>query len=144
MAAPEGFTEEEWETVREAPALAGLMVVTSEKGGTFRESFALAKAYADARREHGASKLLDEVASAGPARQRRYRSVEELHDRGLAELGEAAAVVKRARGEEELGSYRRFVVDLAERVARAHRETDDEVSPSERSAIDSVAASLEG
>ena len=38
------FTEEEWELVREGPPTAGMVALTAESGGSFRESFARAKA----------------------------------------------------------------------------------------------------
>jgi hypothetical protein len=40
-------------------------VATAQRGGTFRESFALAKAHTEARGEHGESQLLDELVSEG-------------------------------------------------------------------------------
>jgi hypothetical protein len=45
------FTQEEWELVLEGPPSAGMIVVTAQRGGTFRESIAMAKAYVEARRE---------------------------------------------------------------------------------------------
>jgi hypothetical protein len=144
MTTPSGFTDEEWDLVREGPALAGMIVITADKGGSLRETFALAKAYGDARRGHGESKLLDEIASAGPPRGRRYGSAEELRQEGLSTLRRAASLVERTRTSEEAQSYRAFVLDLAERVARAHREADEDVSPRERAAIEEVAASLGG
>ena len=144
MTTPSGFTDEEWDLVRGGPALAGMIVITAEKGGSLRETFALAKAYSDARRAHGASKLLDEVASAGPARGRRYGSAEELREEGLSTLRRAGGLVERIRTDEEAESYRAFVLDLAERVARAHKEADEDISPRERAAIEDVAASLGG
>ena len=63
------FTPEEWELVLEAPPTAGLIVVTAERGGSLRETFAMAKAYAErARQEHGESELLDEIVAAKPKR----------------------------------------------------------------------------
>src|SRR5437764_603447 len=52
------FTEQEWEVLREGPPIAGLMVATASGGGTFRESWALAKSFAEARQKHGQSELL--------------------------------------------------------------------------------------
>jgi len=73
------FTQEEWELLREGPSSAGLIVVTAQRGGTFRESFALAKAYAEARQQHGESELLDEIVAEKPERDHtRYHSAEEL------------------------------------------------------------------
>ena len=60
------FTPEEWDTVLEGPTSAGMIVTTAERGGTFREAFAMAKAFAEARKEHGDSELLDEIVSNKP------------------------------------------------------------------------------
>ncbi len=69
------FTPDEWHTVLEAPPSAGLIVMTAQRGGTFRESFAMGKAYAEARQQHGASQLLDEIVEARPERDHtRYHS----------------------------------------------------------------------
>ncbi|HKD33466.1 MAG TPA: hypothetical protein VKB73_08355 [Gaiellaceae bacterium] len=141
MSDHEGFTDEEWETVREGPAVAGLMVVTADAGGTLRETFALARAYADARKEHGASALIDELASKGPPRGRRFKSEEELREDGPDLLREAAGLVDR-RGAEDAKSYREFVLSVADRVARAHKEQGEEISPREQEAIDAIAQSL--
>jgi hypothetical protein len=48
-----------------------LIVVTAQRGGTFRETIAIAKAYAEARQEHGESELLDEITAAKPERDKR-------------------------------------------------------------------------
>ena len=43
------FTEEEWNLLREGPATAGMVVLLASGGGTFRETWALAKTFAEAR-----------------------------------------------------------------------------------------------
>jgi hypothetical protein len=136
------LTQDEWNVVREGPALAGLIVLTADKGGTFRESLALARAYADARKRHRESALVDELASKGPPHSRRYGSPEELRNHGIETLKEASKLVDRTRPREEAQSYRAFVLTVAERVARAHREGGAEVSPGEREAMDAIAESL--
>ena len=60
------FTEDEWRVVLEGPTSAGMLVVTASKGGMFRETFAMSKAYAEARAEHGRSALLDAVVATNP------------------------------------------------------------------------------
>lgn len=137
------FTPEEWELVLEGPPIAGLVVVTAQRGGTFRETIAMSKAYGEARGQHGESELLDELASAKPEIDRkRYRSVEELKQNGLARLREAVDLLERKAMPEEVEDYRRFVLALAERVAAAHREGGAAVSDAERQAIDEIAAAL--
>ena len=66
MTTKSDFQPEEWDLILEAPMTAGMIVITAAGGGTFRETFALARAYTDARKEHGASELLDEIVSTRP------------------------------------------------------------------------------
>jgi hypothetical protein len=140
------FTEEEWETVLEGPASAGLLVSIAQRGGTFRESFSIAKAYTEARSRHGESELLDEIASSRPKVDRGGRgSAEELKAHHLKLLGEAFGLVQAKAAPEEAEAYRSFVLGLAERVAAAKEEEDGEpVSDAERAMIDEVAATLGG
>jgi len=53
MTARSDFDDQEWEQISEAPVTAGMIVLTAEHGGTFRETWALSHAYVDARKEHG-------------------------------------------------------------------------------------------
>jgi hypothetical protein len=138
------FTDEEWDLLREGPAAAGMMVVTADKGGTFRETFAMAKAYGEARSQHGESELLDELVAAGPKRGSRYHSQEELHEQGLQHLREAADLLAKKATPNELQDYGAFVVTLAKKVAEAHSEHGQQVSEREQSAIRDIEASLSG
>jgi hypothetical protein len=143
MSGKADFTEQEWQVVLEGPPSAGLIVVTAQRGGTFRETIAIAKAYVEARQQHGESELLDEIVSAKPETDHtRYHSAEELKEQGLQHLRDAVALLERKATPEELEDYRRFVLNLAERVASAHREGGAGVSPAERAAIEDIAASL--
>jgi hypothetical protein len=138
------FTEEEWELVLEGPTTAGMIVLMAERGGSIRESFSMAKAYAEARRRHGESALLDEVVSNKPKIDRtKHRSLEELRAHGLGELRDAVRLLERKATPEEVDDYRRFALDLAERVAAAHREGGQQVSDAERAAVDQIEAALE-
>ena len=135
------FTEEEWELVREGPPTAGLVALSAEKGGSFRETWALAKFYAEARKEHGESELLDALVAEKPD-VKRYSSSEELESKGLSRLTEAVALLEQKATTGEVAGYRKFVMDVAEQVAEAHKEGGQEVSEGERAAIEKIAASL--
>ena len=63
MTSKADFDAEEWELLLEAPPAAGLLVVLSDRGGSIKETFSMAKAYAEAREQHGASQLLDDIVS---------------------------------------------------------------------------------
>jgi hypothetical protein len=137
------FTQDEWKLVLEAPPSAGLIVVTAQRGGTFRETIAMAKAYAEARQQHGESELLDEIAAAKPERDHtRYHSTEELKQNGLQHLRDAVALLERKATPDEVDDYRRFILTLADKVANAHREDGQSVSDSERGAIHEISAAL--
>jgi len=137
------FTAEEWQIVLEGPPSAGMIVVTAQRGGLFRETLAIAKAYAEARSNHGASELLDEIVSAKPELDHtRYHSTEELKGHGLQHLRDAVELLERKATPEELDDYKRFVLNVADKVANAHREGGEMVSAEERAAIDAVAANL--
>ena len=137
------FTQEEWQLIREAPPSAGLIVVTAQRGGTFRESIAMGRAYVEARQQHGESELLDEIVAARPERDHtRYHSVEEVKQHGLQHLRDAIELLERKATPEEVEDYRRFVLALADKVANAHREGGEQVSAAEQAAIDEISASL--
>jgi hypothetical protein len=141
MTAKRDFTEEEWNLVREGPPAAGMIVLTADRGGSFREAWALAKAFAEARKQHGESQLLDELVSEKPDVEK-YQSVEELDQHGLAGLRNAVDLLERKATPEEVESYRRFVLAVANRVAEAHKEEGQPVSDVEQAAIERVAESL--
>ena len=61
---------------------------------------------------------------------------EELRDQQLDCLRDAAALVEDKATAEELDDYRRFVLAVANKVAAAHREGGEQVSPPEQQAID--------
>ena len=137
------FTPEEWELILEGPTGAGMVVITAQRGGTFRETFSMAKAYAEARQQHGESELLDELVSTKPKTDRTRRgSPEELKQHALGELRDAVGVLQAKATPDEVDDYRHFVLGLAERVAAAHREGDQAISDAERAAIDEIAAAV--
>jgi hypothetical protein len=139
------FTDEEWKQVLEGPTSAGMVVATAEKGGTFRETFAMAGAYTEARKEHGASELLDEIVTHRPKTERiKAHSKEELKDGYLEELRTAAGLVADKATPQELGDYRLFIVNLAKKVAGAKEEkgSDGGVTEAEASAIAEIEAAL--
>ena len=143
MTTKAAFSPEEWEAVIEAPSTAGLIVITASHGGTFRETIAMSKAYAEARAQHGESELLDEVVAAKPkVDHTRYHSPEELRDGGLGHIRDVAALLETKATSEEVEEYRRFVLAVADKVANAHREHGQSVSPDEEQAIQQISAAL--
>ena len=142
------FTEDEWKQVLEGPPSAGLIVIASDRGGSIRESFSMAKAYTEARKQHGDSQLLDELVTAKPEMDHtRYHSPEELKEACLKHLTDAVELLKAKATPEELDEYKKFVVGLANRVAEARKEgfmglSGERVSDAEQAAIGEVEAAL--
>jgi len=132
------FTPGEWEVVREGPTSAGMIVSTAQRG----EAFAMAKAYTEARKDHGDSALLDELVSSKPEVDRtKAHSAEGLKEHGLQRIREAVALLEQKATPQEIDDYRRFVISLAKRVAGA--KTDDKpISEAETAAIAAVTEAL--
>jgi hypothetical protein len=141
MTSKSEFTEQEWELLREGPPTAGLIAATASSGGSFRESWALAKAVTEARQHHGESELLDAIVAEKP-HAKRYGSPDELQKQGLDHLREAVALLEQKASPEEVDAYRKFTVTVAERVAAAHKEGGQAVSPEEREALDRIASTV--
>jgi hypothetical protein len=142
------FTEEEWKTILEAPPSAGLLVILSDRGGSIRETFSMASAYTEARKQHGESELLDEIVSAKPETDHtRAGSQEELKQHNLDNIRQAVSLLKSKATEQEVDEYRKFISGLAERVAEARKEgflglSGERVSDDERAAIGEIEAAL--
>ena len=135
------FTEQEWEVVREGPPIAGLIAATASSGGTFRESWALAKSFGEARQHQGESELLDALVAEKP-HAKRYGSPQELEQQGLGRLAEAIELLEQKASAEEVEAYRRFTLAVAEHVAEAHKEGGTSISAEERQALDAIAATV--
>ena len=143
MTSSAAFSPEEWKVVLEGPTSAGMIVVTAARGGMIRESIAMSKAYAEARAQHGESELLDDIVAAKPETDHtRYHSAEELREHGLEHIHDAVATLESKATTEELDEYRRFVLTLAGKVAAAHKEHGESVSPAETEAIQQITAAL--
>lgn len=144
MTTKAAFTPDEWTTVIEGPTSAGMMVVMASHGGTFRETFAMSKAYVDARSEHGKSELLDEIISTRPkADHTRAHSAEEMRDHAINGVRAAVALVAAKATPDELEDYRNFVLTVANKVAAAHREDGQDVSSPEAEAIQAITEAVQ-
>lgn len=135
------FSEKEWDAILEGPPAAGLVVSLADRGGTFREAFSIAKAYSEARKQHGASELLDEITSAKPEVDRSHHaSPEDMRSHSLEKIRAAVGMLDQKADPQEAADYRAFILSLAERVAAA--KGDEPASASEQEAIEEIRAAL--
>jgi hypothetical protein len=143
MTAKAAFSPTEWQLVLEGPPAAGMLVIAASRGGTFRETIAMSKAYAEARAQHGESELLDEIVAERPHVERgKVRSPEELREQDLDCLRDVTTLLEHKATVEERDDYRRFVLAVADKVAAAHREGGMQVSPAEEQAIQDITTAL--
>jgi hypothetical protein len=140
------FDEQEWDAVLEGPTSAGVIVMRAERGGTFRETFAMAKVYAEARQEHGESELLDAITAHRPEVDRTRVAKDEVEEHGLERIREALALVDQKASADEAAAYRRFVSSVARRVAEAKEEKGSQggVAESEQRVLDEIDSVLSG
>ena len=143
------FNAEEWQRVTEGPALAGLIVIAAQRGGTIRESVQMAKAYTEAHEQHGDSDLLGEIVATPPQLQKReFKTAEELRDEGLARVRESVALVEAKGTPDEVDAYKSFIVAVAKRAAEATKSGGflgvggERVSESEKEALGRLAETL--
>jgi hypothetical protein len=130
--------------------MAAMQVVAAERGGTIRESVAVAKAYAEARRHEGESTLLDEMVASPPAldANRLRESRGDAQALAAGRLAEAVSLVETKATSEEAHAYKQFTLTLAEAAANANREGGfigiggKPVSDKERAALDQIRAAL--
>lgn len=149
MTEKSAFNAEEWATVVEGPAIAGLAVAAVERGGTLRESLSLAKAFAAAQRE-APTQLVQEIVGSAPTIDRSsLTSRNDLPDHAARRLREAVLVVERVATPEELEDYRHFVLEAARTVAQAHKEGGvlgiggRPVSEKEQAVLDQLAGAVD-
>jgi len=140
MSGKADFDEQEWDAVLEGPTSAGVIVMSAARGGTFREAFAMAKVYAEARQEHGESELLDAIAAHRPEIDRTRVGKDKVEQHGLERIREAVALVDQKAAADEAAAYRRFISSVARRVAEAKEEKGSQggVAESEQRVLDEI------
>ena len=143
------FNAEEWERLAQAPALAGVLVIMADRGGTIRESIALGRAYAEARRDGGSELLEQVVATAPQVDPASLGPADQLRQQLPTRIREAVRSVQEKATPEEAEEYRQFILRMADVVAHAHKEGGvlgiggKEVSEQEQAALDELARALE-
>jgi hypothetical protein len=142
------FNAEEWESVARAPALAALMVMVADRGGAIRESVALGKAYAEARRA-GGSELIEQLVSSPPQLDpASLGQPDQLRQQLPERIREAVGLVGEKATPEEAEQYKHFILQLADVVAHAAKEGGvlgiggKEVSEAEQTVLDELGREL--
>jgi hypothetical protein len=139
---------EEWDRIAQAPALAALAVVIADRGGAIRESIALGRAYAEARRDAG-SELIEQLVASPPHLDREsIGQPDQLRTQLPERIDDAVRLVEQKATPEEAEQYRQFILRVADVVAHAAKEGGvlgiggKEVSEQEQAVLDELAAKL--
>jgi hypothetical protein len=150
MASKEDFNAVEWDSVVNAPAIAGLTVVAAQRGGTVREGLAMAKAYAEAAKQHGSSDLVGAIVSSRPdLAPREFSSVDDLNTQGVERIRNAVELLEsKGASPEEVEAYKQFTITVAQRAAEADKSGGvlgiggERVSEAEQAALDRIREAL--
>jgi hypothetical protein len=135
MSTKTDFTPEEWETIRNAPYLAAAAVMVAGRSGilgSFKEAFVTAQTfYESASSESPLIKALsaqDEVKLSQEfvSNQLSFREAdqapEKLRSLAVETCQAAIGLLNQKGGAGETESYKRWVMDIAEKVANAAKE----------------------
>ena len=149
------FNAEEWTQVLQGPTLAGLLVVTAHRGGKIKESLEFGKAWTEARQNEGQNELLDAIVADPPQvdavkdLQPSQSSPEVFRTNAVEKIRESVEILEQKATPDEVDAYKEFVVQLAERIAHAHKEGGflgiggEEVSESEQAILDEIRAAVD-
>ena len=130
------FNAEEWSTVVDGPLYAAMRVISADRGGTLRESLAMGRVYQEARAHHGDSELLDELVTSPPSidPSRVREAGGNIAELTSQQLRDADGILKAKSTPSELDAYKRFVMTVAQAVARRTRPAAFSASAVSRSA----------
>lgn len=148
MTSKSEFNAEEWDRIAQAPALAALMVMLADRGGAIRESIALGKAYAEARRDGGSELIKELVATPPQLNPTDMGPADQLRTELPQRVDEALRMVEEKATPVEAQDYRDFILRVADVVAHAAKEGSvlgiggKEVSPEEQAVLDQLAGKL--
>jgi hypothetical protein len=124
------------------------MVLAADRGGSIRESIALGKAYAEARRE-GGSEFIEELLTSPPRLDPGdLGQPDQLRTELPQRIREAVRIAGGKVAPEEAEEYRRFILRVADVVAHANKEGGvlgiggKEVSQQEQAVLDELAGTL--
>jgi hypothetical protein len=136
MGIKDHFTKDEWESVLQAPMLAGLAVTAADPGGLWsaiKEGTGLARSVVEAKSKGAAGTLLGEIGAAFEtpdgrqvARDRiktmlQGKKPAEVADAAVSRLHEISTLVG-VKAPEQATAFREYLRETAQRVAEAGTE----------------------
>jgi len=154
------FTAEEWNVIRRAPFMAGLVVVAASPSGPFgvvKEMFAVGKTLADVKLHGASSDLVKAVVADLETAEGRQQSTpaehqgktpDQVRTAALDACRQAAAAVEKKAKPDETQAFTQWLVSVGQKVAEAAKEGGvvgfggTRVSEQETSALKDLTAAL--
>jgi len=134
MVTKSDFTAEEWNVIRRAPFMAGLVVVVASPSGPFgvmKEMFAVGKTLAEVKQRGAASEVAralvadletPEGRQLGTPTELQGKTPEQLRTAALEACRQAAAVVGQKVQPAEAQAFAQWLVSVGQKVAEAAKE----------------------
>ena len=148
------FDAEQWSKIAAGPFVAGLTVIAADRGGTVRETVAMAKVIAEEQQAGENPELVAEVLKERPNPQSllggdgEKPTAEDLPVRAEQILREALDLLEAKATPEEVEAYKRLCLEIAQRVAERTKSGGvlgiggERVSGGEQEAIDRLRSTL--
>ena len=148
------FDAEQWSRIAAGPFVAGLTVIAADRGGTVRETVAMAKVIAEEQQGGENPELVTQVLQERPNPQSilgeegEKPTAEDLPVRAEQLLREALAILETKATPEEAEAYKRVCLEIAQRVAERTKSGGvlgiggERVSGDEQAAIDRLRSTL--
>jgi hypothetical protein len=148
------FDAEQWSKIAAGPFVAGLTVIAADRGGTVRETVAMAKVIAEEQQAGENPELVKEVMQERPNPQSllgadgEKPTTEDLPVKVEQILREALEMLEAKATPEEVEAYKRLCLEIAQRVAERTKSGGvlgiggERVSGDEQAAIDRLRSTL--
>jgi hypothetical protein len=160
MATKSDFTTDEWDAMRRAPFMAGLLVVAASPSGPFgvlKEMFAVGKTLADVKLHGTSSDLVKalvadletpEARQQGMPAEFHGKTPDQLRAAALEACRQTSAMVDRKAASNEAQAFKQWLLSIAQKVAEAAKEGGvlgfggTRISEQETSALKDLASAL--
>jgi hypothetical protein len=152
------YTTEEWKSILQAPAMAGMVVMLTGQSGPFqmvKEMFAVSKALVDAEKQGTSNELIGALVTAAKSVKpedmqpvQRFNTIEEARAYALDRVRQVAALVDQKAPVQEAQEFKQWLASLGQKVAEAAKEGGFlgfggvQVTEEERTAVSELAMAL--
>jgi hypothetical protein len=152
------YTTDEWKSILQAPAMAGMVVMLTGQSGPFqmvKEMFAVSKALVDAEKQGTSNELIGALVTAAKSVKpedmqpvQRFNTIEEARAYALDRVRQVAALVDQKAPVQEAQEFKQWLASLGQKVAEAAKEGGFlgfggvQVTEEERTAVSELAMAL--